>query len=326
MHNPRIRIPAKSPRQILYRSWNGENPPVTSASKPLCDEVQRLSLIVSECSNQNARLRATLTAFADLGTSGSSAFLLDQFQDDVNLLAQRIYDRSSILNDLHKELTAKKEELLVPVDNRAEKKQLLKENQQLVTRALYLEKQMISSKLRLRLNHDHREFCALKRQFERLTSPDAVVSDEDVEIQRNKVRIKNLKRGIEHETQRLIRLAVPATVEVDAAELIQRVWRGFLARKRLDWSSMKPVVDVEEQQLVTEGDEIVGGIGEEQLVAEAEAMLVDIGKQDTVTGSENVKEHGQTEEFPELAHSDGEEASPPTELPPPDDEAGEVLA
>jgi hypothetical protein len=211
--------------------------------------------MVSECVEENNRLRQTLSAFSDLENTGSSPYLLEQFEEDVRRLSHRIDERPGVLSDLHKQLASTKEERILPVDNRAEKKQLLKENKQLVNRALYLEKQMISSKLRLRLSHD---FCRLRRQLGRLASPGTPETAEDLEIQKNRERIKNLKRGIEHETKRLIRLAVPVTAEVEAAELIQRFWRGCLARQKLnDQASMRPIADlmVEEFQELAKSDD-----------------------------------------------------------------------
>jgi hypothetical protein len=40
-----------------------------------------------------------------------------------------------------------------------------------------------------------------------------------------------LKAAIEHEKATLMRLTVPATKEVQAAEMIQKHWRGFMARR-----------------------------------------------------------------------------------------------
>jgi hypothetical protein len=243
--------------------------------------------MVSECETQNNRLRSTLIAFSDLESSNSSPYLVEQFEEDMRMLSRRIDDRATLLTELHKELMATKADQLIPVENRVEKKQLLKENQGLINRALYLEKQMISSKLRLRLSHDHRDFCKLKRQLARLTAPGAPETPEDIEIQRNKERIKQLKHGIEHETNRLIRLAVPPTPEVEAAELIQRTWRGFAARQQFAISSTTPVVSAEEVGLV-------GGATTEQ-------------------------------EFPELANSDNELAELSPQLPLPDESSEDVL-
>jgi nucleotidyltransferase/DNA polymerase involved in DNA repair len=240
MHNPRIRLPAKSSREVPFRAWNGEKASITSASKPLQDEVQRFKGIVVDLTGENARLSATLSAFSELAGSDSSPFLLEQFEEDLRLLSRRIDGRSLRLTDLQKQLTAKKPDTVCPVDNRAEKKQLLIENRQLVTRALYLERQMISAKLRLRLNHDHRDFCKLKRKLANLAGDEVAETPEERETHANKETIKNLKHAIEHEKRRLMRIAVPATAEVEAAELIQSVWRGWRVRHGRGMDAMPP--------------------------------------------------------------------------------------
>jgi predicted RNase H-like nuclease (RuvC/YqgF family) len=89
---------------------------------------------------------------------------------------------------------------------------------------------MIAAKLQLRLHHDHRDFCRIKRRLARLASGSQDDEDEDEEIGRNRERIRNLKAAIEHEKTRLMRLTVPATREVQAAEMIQKHWRGFITR------------------------------------------------------------------------------------------------
>jgi hypothetical protein len=98
---------------------------------------------------------------------------------------------------------------------------------------------MISGKLCLWLNHDYRDFCCLKRQLVLLTSAGSAETEMDLEIQRNKERIRNLKQEIEHETNRLIRLAVSVT-----AELIEKIWLGFAIRQRLQASSTISRVEV----------------------------------------------------------------------------------
>jgi hypothetical protein len=175
------------------------------------------------------RLRDTLSAFNSL--EGGRPYLVEQFSSDLRELSQRIDARATQLRSLQNKVSRCKEAPLVAVENRAEKTQLLAENEQLVGRALWLERQMIVSKLRLRLDHDHRDFCRIKRRLGRLAGEGEDDEDEDEEIGRNRERIKNLKASIEHEKARLMRLTVPATREVQAAELIQKYWRGFMVRR-----------------------------------------------------------------------------------------------
>jgi hypothetical protein len=130
-------------------------------------------------------------------------------------------------------LASKKEEPLKGVDPKADKKQLLVANQRLIGRALLLEKQWITTKLQLRLSHDHRDFCKVKKRTIWLDFPAGWDPNEDWPIRENKAQIKNLQRQIEHEKKRLKRLRAPVSLGTEAAEMIQRCWRGFAARKRL---------------------------------------------------------------------------------------------
>jgi cell division septum initiation protein DivIVA len=163
---------------------------------------------------------------------GGRPYLLEQFASELRELSQRIDARATRLRSLQNKVSRCKESPLVAVENRAEKTQLLAENEQLVGRALWLERQMITAKLQLRLDHDHRDFCRIKRALRRLAGGGHDSDDEDEEIGRNRQRIKNLKAAIGHEKARLMRLTVPATREVQAAELIQKYWRGFVVRRK----------------------------------------------------------------------------------------------
>jgi hypothetical protein len=277
MHSPRIKIPAKISRQQAVRSWSGWRGQHSTVAKSLGDELTRFNVLVDEYAEENRRLRDTLAAFnSPTDTAEAQAFLTAQYEADIRQLSDRVDRRSARLDSLHKRVTREKPVEFLPIENRADKTQLLVENQRLIARALYLEKQMISAKLQLRLNHDHRDFCRLKREFARLSDDDIDGDDENEELDRNNQILHNLKRAIDHEKNRLLRSTIPPSMEDEAAELIQRHWRGDLARRHfVGFCSPRPDL---------------------------------------------------IEEFPELAASDGEEASarPPTEEPP-DEGDGEVL-
>jgi hypothetical protein len=233
MHAPRIKIPVKTTRRRALRSWSGGRPPHSSVSKSLGDELARFSVLVDECAEENRRLRETLAAFnSPRENDDARAFLTAEYQEDLRQLSDRIDRRSVSLDSLHKRVTRAKPVEFLPSENRAEKTQLIVENQRLIARALYLEKQMISAKLQLRLNHDHRDFCRLKREFSRLSAEDDMNGDdENGELERNKKILRNLKKAIDHETTRLLRSTLPPTMEDEAAQLIQRHWRGYLVRR-----------------------------------------------------------------------------------------------
>lgn len=233
MKGPTISIPSRSPRQMIHRSWTRSKPPKSSTSKPLNREISKFRIRVLELQDENELLRSTLAAFSTLDDPRSVDFLLDQFQKEVSELSKRIDARSSMLDSLNKKLGKTKPATVDGTENQQEQKtQLIAENHKLVARALYLEKQMIAAKLRLRLNHDHRDFCRLKRQLARLAENDHSANEEEDEINRNRKIIANLKQAIEHERNRLLQLELPATREEDAAEMIQKHWRGFYCRQK----------------------------------------------------------------------------------------------
>lgn len=233
MFSPRIRLPTapNTARRSPGSSWNGGKPLHQSTSKPLENELKKFSLLVKDYEEENIRLRRLLNAFNTAEDNQESKDLIfSQFEEDLDLFQQRIDKRSLALNSIEKKVTRKREEEVKLNENSCEKTQLLVENQQLVNKALFLEKKMIASKLRLRLSHDHRDFCSLKRQSNQLSQNDMENNEED-EIYVNKMKIHNLKSAIEHEKSRLMRITVPPTLEEEAAESIQRIWRGYSIRK-----------------------------------------------------------------------------------------------
>jgi hypothetical protein len=235
MHSPRIRLPTKANRQLLFRSWNGERPQFASISKALSDDLQRFTILVATYSEENGRLRDTLAALHSVGSGPQPAsYLLGQIEQDLTLLSSRIDARAAALRSVGHLVTRSKEVLLGAADGRVGKPQLLLENGRLVQRALFLERQMIAAKLQLRLHRDHSGLCRLKRR-RAILSGDAAesVEDDESEVQRNKERARNLKRAIKHEKMRLARLTVGPTARELAAELIQRYWRGFATRRNL---------------------------------------------------------------------------------------------
>ena len=183
MKGPSIMVPSSKPRQLIYRSWTSSRPPKSSTSKPLKDEIAKFRIRAIELQEENTMLRNTLAAFSSLDDPNSMEFLIQQFETELKEMSQRIDKRSTVLNSIDKKLRKRKAATLDGVENIQEQKtQLIAENHQLVARALYLEKQMISAKLRLRLNHDHRDFCRLKRQLGRLADNDENPNDEEDEI------------------------------------------------------------------------------------------------------------------------------------------------
>ena len=234
MKGPSIAIPSRSPRQVIHRSWTNSKPPKSSTSKPLNREISKFRIRVVELQDENDLLRSTLTAFSTIQNPESVDFLLGQFQSEISEFSKRLDERSTMIASVSKKLGKTKPAMIDGTENQQEQKKILiAENHKLVARALYLEKQMIAAKLRLRLNHDHRDFCRLKRQLGRLAQNDNAGNEEEEEINRNRRTISNLKQAIEHERQRLVQLELPPTREEDAAELIQRYWRGFNCRQKV---------------------------------------------------------------------------------------------
>lgn len=233
MHSPRIRVPAQSSKATMYKSWIGAKPPKSSTSKPLQDEIEKFKILLRQCEEENRNLLSTLTAFNAINEIDSQTFLIDQFENELNQISKRIDKRSILIDSIEKKSSRRKEAEFKNQDIYAEKTQLIAENAQLVNKALFLEKKMLAAKLKLRLSHDHRDFCRLKRQLSRLADNDESANEEEMEIYRNKEIIRNLKNAIEHEKTRLLRINAPPTLEEEAAEIIQKVWRGYKTRKAL---------------------------------------------------------------------------------------------
>lgn len=234
MHSPRIRVPSQSAKATMYKSWAGAKPPKSSTSKPLQDEIEKFKILARQCEEENKRLLETLSAFNSVNESiNSQTFLIDQFENELNQFSKRIDKRAILIDSIEKKSCRRKEAEFRNQDIFQEKTQLINENEQLVSKALFLEKKMIAAKLKLKLNHDHRDFCRIKRQLARLNDNDEDTNDEEMEIYRNKEIIKNLKNAIEHEKSRLLRVNAPPSLEEEAAEIIQKVWRGYMVRKSL---------------------------------------------------------------------------------------------
>lgn len=234
MHSPRIRVPSQSAKATMYKSWAGAKPPKSSTSKPLQDEIEKFKILARQCEEENKRLLETLSAFNSVNESiNSQTFLIDQFENELNQFSKRIDKRAILIDSIEKKSCRRKEAEFRNQDIFQEKTQLIAENEQLVNKALFLEKKMIAAKLKLRLNHDHRDFCRLKRQLSRLADDDESSNEEEMEIYRNKEIIRNLKNAIEHEKARLLRVSAPPSLEEEAAEIIQKVWRGYITRKKL---------------------------------------------------------------------------------------------
>lgn len=240
MNSARIRLPNQSTKPTMYKSWNGGKPPKSSTSKPLQDEIEKFKIRVKQCEEENRNLHDTLSAFNKLDDNSSQVFLIDQFENDLNQIQKRIDSRSLLITSIEKKSSRRKEGEYKNQSIFQEKTQLIAENQQLINKALFLEKKMIAAKLKLRLSHDHRDFCRLKRQLVRLANYDENPNEEENEILHNKIMIRNLKNAIEHEKKRLMRITSPPTIEEEAAEIIQKVWRGYVVRKEKGKTTTTP--------------------------------------------------------------------------------------
>ena len=231
MKGPSIAIPSRSPRQVIHRSWTNSKPPKSSTSKPLNREISKFRIRVVELQDENDLLRSTLTAFSTIQNPESVDFLLGQFQSEISEFSKRLDERSTMIASVSKKLGKTKPAMIDGTENQQEQKKILMaENHKLVARALYLEKQMIAAKLRLRLNHDHRDLSHLRRVLNKMEGGGGDYR-EDEEITENlKAAIGRLRDGIEAERERIRIATLPDTDEYDAAVIIQKNVRGFLYR------------------------------------------------------------------------------------------------
>ena len=231
--NVSLQLPNKRRQQIRWSARTTRSPRNFS-SKPISIEFQKLKQLILDYEFENSFIRETISAFNELNTNPSAGeFLTSQFDLELQELTKRIDERSQKIDKMITKSQMKKQRPMRTIEGACEKQQALEENKYLIEQALNLEKQNILYHLKLRVSHDHRDLCKLKCDITRLIDGDKL-TDEEMEIMKNKIIIRNLKQYIEHEKMRSMEKVMKQSPEDEAATKIQSTWRSFAARKELE--------------------------------------------------------------------------------------------
>ena len=115
-----------------------------------------------------------------------------------------------------------------------ERPDLVEEHQRLVAISLHLERQMLISKMFVRLWHDHRDVSALRASLNSLEGGGESNEEEYILSDLYRIKITNLKNKIAREKARLTYLTTLTSKKERAAVSIQSAMRGYLCRKALN--------------------------------------------------------------------------------------------
>jgi hypothetical protein len=112
-----------------------------------------------------------------------------------------------------------------------ERQKLLLENRKLTEIALGQERFLLVQKMRLRLYHDHRDMCRLRRVLNKLEGGGEDFSEDEDISEKLRSRIYNLRHAIQREQGRIAALSNPQMERHEAATAIQKAWRGYCYRR-----------------------------------------------------------------------------------------------
>ena len=221
------------PFTAMRRSW--QNPrDVSKVTKSLQKEIDHYSSIVSKLSIENNYIKK-LTHYLNEYKTGKSAspFLKQHFRKELEGINEDINSRAEKLLNIEREVKSTRVIFGGDLSDKNEKNRLLLENKRLVDLALFLEQLTIVEKMKLRMNHDLRDYCKYKRFADNILKGNSVdFKMEDQIIKQKKATIAHLKRAIEYERYRIAALQSPQYEINDAAIVIQKHWRGYLQRKK----------------------------------------------------------------------------------------------
>jgi hypothetical protein len=209
------------------------------AKGPFSDQITRVKRQIADYKEKATVLRTTIdrmTGAMTLLDARKAAFR--EFNQDLALLEQRLDDRyasvsaAESLVTLFRQTPDEPPVKLVRPSNAVsvERQKLLLENRRLTQLALGQERFILTQKMRLRLFHDHRDVCRLRRILNKLEGGGSDYSEDENITEKLKSRIHNLRRAIEGEQDRIAKLSNPQMERHEAATIIQKVWRGYRYR------------------------------------------------------------------------------------------------
>ena len=247
-----LQLPNQRKQQI---KWQLRSPkPRNFTSRPINEEFQKLNQLILDYDFENNFIRETIAAFRELETNPSAGeFLLSQFNIELQELSKKIDQRSQKIDSLLLKSNMKKQKLRHFLTTPSSKSQIMQENSDLINEALSLERQNILLHMKLRVLHDHRDLCKMKCDLSKLEEGSSI-NDEENEIYKNKLIIRNLKHYIEHEKKRSIEKIMKQSPEDSAATTIQKSWRKYKAKKEFSKAKAE-YFDTNQKSKVTKSHE-----------------------------------------------------------------------
>jgi DNA repair exonuclease SbcCD ATPase subunit len=228
------------------------------AKRPFAEQISRLKHQISDFKEKSTALRTTVSRMTGAMTileARKAAFR--EFNQDLNRLENRLDERFTnitaadcmvkLFRQTPDEIPAK---LVRPSKTvSVERQKLLLENRRLTELALGQERCMLIQKMRLRLFHDHRDVCRLRRILNKLEGGGGDFGEDEDITEKLKSRIHNLRKAIGREQERISRLTNPQMERHDAATAIQKTWRGYWYRMRMrEQGTARPSSPHEEQK------------------------------------------------------------------------------
>jgi chromosome segregation ATPase len=209
------------------------------AKGPFATQISHMKRQISEyrekaasCTTSISRLTGAMTVL----DARKAAFR--EFNHDLSLLEDRLDERYTNISDAEAMVRLFRQTPDVPPTKlvrqsntvSVEAQKLLLENKKLTETALGQERFMLVQKMRLRLYHDHRDICRLRRVLNKLEGGGGDYSEDEDISEKLRSRIRNLRRAIEREQGRIAALSTPQMDRHDAATAIQKAWRGYYYR------------------------------------------------------------------------------------------------
>lgn len=243
------------------------------APGPFTKNILLLQRSIEEYTKKNDEIRETINLLnGAMETMDDRRLLFKEFDRDLNQIYDRLDRRFKDLEFAENLVYSFKQDLeghslyeKVPnLPTNENRKKLLEDNQQLVHTALAQEREMILKKMRLRLNHDHRDLSRLRRILNKLQGGGSDYREDEEITTELKNSIHILKDSIIRERERIRLLELPGMEEHDAALIIQKHVRGFLYRLKY-CSKQKQLLssrneneeeDVNEESVNNEDEEI----------------------------------------------------------------------
>jgi hypothetical protein len=209
------------------------------AKGPFTDKISRLKQQIADYHAKTFRIRTTIDRL-----TGAMTLLADRratfkdFTQELRILEDRLDARFAGIGTAESMVKLFRQTPDDPPARLArpstavnvERQKLLQENRRLTEIALGQERVVLVQKMRLRLYHDHRDVCRLRRILNKMEGGGDDYAEDESITEKLKSRTQNLRRAIERERERIARLSGPQARRHEAAAIIQKAWRRYLYR------------------------------------------------------------------------------------------------